>query len=441
MNTPEVATWDEATSALKARWDLNGIGSSTAKIASVVLLSVSVIALIGPYLTEGRLFLMGGEGRFSDFTNAYWYFQAGSPEEIARVVADSSPAWLPLLTVGNLASSVLPSVNVAITLFTLSAVSAWGCFAWFSLPQRDPWNRFRDALILGVLSYGFLFAVDRGNFEWLSSLMIGIALVEYGRRPWLSAACVLLAVSVKPWAWVVVLVMLQERRWRQVALVISGYLLACLAVTWALHARLGNETDFSGDEGSLIDNLSAYFNVYVVGSGGHAYGHSLFGLVKTVHYALLGSVLSTGTLAAYFFLSVVSFVVLWISSARRIPVHYTLSILVLLTCLLPFVSADYRLLNVVAVLVLVARNRSSLGPFKVALPVVLGLSISPPIILETTRFTNDLSQFAPDMIPLGVSYTAITTPLLIVVAIGLTFRLGVWESASTAHSLKGVGHS
>ena len=127
-------------------------------------------------------------------------------------------------------------------------------------------------------SYPLLFTIDRANLEWLSAVLLVVALSLDEERPRASAIALALAIAVKPWAAVIVLWYLIEKRRGDACRVMAVYVFLLVSTTLTIRYNYG--IDFRDDPLAALTNYSAYQDTMVDGDWGQAFGHSLYGAVK-----------------------------------------------------------------------------------------------------------------------------------------------------------------
>ena len=104
--------------------------------------------------------------------------------------------------------------------------------------------------------------------------------------------------------------------------------------------------DFKSYALQFSQNTQLYNKVYVIGNGGLDFGHSLFGLLKTILIFLNYKQIIPYLLTPYFFFTILAF---FYSSYFIIFIEKILwkkiTLIVIMFCLLPNVSADYKLIH------------------------------------------------------------------------------------------------
>jgi hypothetical protein len=297
-----------------------------------------------PYTT----FLFKPSVRFSDFLELYDQARALAPDGGLNI------AYSGIFHLFTVALSYVPALLawlavVAVFIIVLVLTVRLGVTA------RVGTRGLRDActIVLCGLSYPVIFVLDRANLEMVVFVLLAAFVYLYYVRDskwsWLPLS---FAIAGK-YYWVVLLVLLvSDRRWRQLALTVAGTVAITLGSAVVLGAVSG--AGFSGVVRSTLLTLGAH-----AGNGTGAYavqhGHSLFSIPYFIdrstdfwlqmHVDLVRVYL---VLAIGLFMLVVARLVLYEVEAWR-----KLTALVVCAVLLPFENHDYTLIHLFLPLALV----------------------------------------------------------------------------------------
>ncbi len=253
--------------------------------------------------------------------------------------------YFPLFYVLLIALSVA-GTKVAFAVYMLGFLAFFLAYTWRHLRTSQRGQTLVNTLIFTFLTYPVLIALDRANSEmWEFVLMCGF--VHFFRRTEGTKASLLLAVagSLKPFPLLFLMLPVAERRWRDVWVC----LVAVAALSVVALRCLG--PDIVGGVRGLIVNLRLYNHLYAApGDGGLYFGHSLFGLLKSVlffaerhrHSASAVNHLAAAWLV-FAALAVVG-VTAYIATVEK-TFWKKVALVVLAMDLLPLVSADYKLLD------------------------------------------------------------------------------------------------
>jgi len=210
---------------------------------------------------------------------------------------------------------------------------------------------YRNLLVFTLLPYPVLFALDRSNFEIILFIFLYGFAVLYPRRPRWSLVFLGAAIAMKVVPAVFALILLADRRYRQLVLTAAGVLVVTLA-GYALYP------------GGLIENIRIHaINLLLISrfysdsSMGLYFGHSLMAALKYLALtfdpslsleAFVGRISLPYNLVSLALLAGVGAYVVWIEKVywKRI------ALLVCLMNLLPAVSGDYKLLHLLVPLYL-----------------------------------------------------------------------------------------
>lgn len=224
-------------------------------------------------------FLFNPSDHFADFYNVYEQARSFHPGESAIVVY--SPFLHALVTVLTL---IPPGVGlafiVAIFLATLVAV------LWFVAARgvRDPLSRVQQVVVLTLLAYPVLFAIDRGNLEMVVFVLLAAFFYLYccrrSRWAWVPLA---LAIAAKYyWATLLVLPLL-DRHYREALFAVVGAVIAELASVAFVVAISGYAL------GGFISAMRGSLGGYAQWRGSVFYthhAHGLWGVVMLLNRAV-----------------------------------------------------------------------------------------------------------------------------------------------------------
>ena len=253
--------------------------------------------------------------------------------------------YFPLFYVLLIALSIA-GTKAAFAIYMLGFLGFFLAYAWQQLRLSQRRQTLINTLIFTFLTYPVLFVLDRANSEmWEFVLMCGF--VHFFRRGEGTKASLLLAVagSLKPFPLLFLMLAVAERRWRDVWVCLA----AVVALSVAAFRFLGPNIIASTQ--GLIVNLREYNQVFAVpGDAGLYFGHSLFGLLKSISYfgarhnhnASAVSFLAVACLV--FALFAVVGVTAYLAVVEK-TFWKKVALVVLAMDLLPLVSADYKLLD------------------------------------------------------------------------------------------------
>jgi hypothetical protein len=216
---------------------------------------------------------------------------------------------------------------------------------WVFDCEEHPLTKVQGIVILVGLSYPVLFVLDRGNMEMLVFAFIaGFFYFTYVREhSWMAALCLAAAIACKLYPATLLLLLLAERRFKPLVLtvIIAGGLTAISAGLLAVVSPYSLAYVWHMD----VNGMGYYQQAMVIGGGGVQHGHSLWGLVG------LQTMLSQAAVAGwqttlYAVAAAAIFLVLAVHSVFRETEHWKLVLLATVPwLLLPYVSADYTLIQ------------------------------------------------------------------------------------------------
>ncbi len=201
-----------------------------------------------------------------------------------------------------------------------------------------------------TFTYPFLFAIDRGNFELYIYIFISCFIYFLYVKPNMVGAILSIsfAITMKLFPAVLLLLFLKERKYKECCLVIF----CCVAITLLVLLILGGS--FYGNIYNFMDSIKQYSALYVVGNQGFApglaFGHSLYGIIRLFfqyvftsfyfdHIAYINRIYMLFTLIYIMFIA-------WCVLMYKLPLWKQVALLVMSFDILPYTSADYKLLHI-----------------------------------------------------------------------------------------------
>ena len=281
-------------------------------------------------------FLFRPEDRFNDFRNLYnLVAHPGTPNPLSQYSSD----WFQFLfAVPTFFALFGLSTNLATALATLLCFT--GAFLWIcrlNLGGATGVETWKNVLLCAVLSYPFLFAVDRANLEGVVFLLVFLFVRALQRERYNLAMIWLgLALAMKPFPIVLMVLLLMKKRFREVV----GAGAICLTLN-AIASYVQFGTFFPRHTTGLVN----YQATHVYGNEGLYFGHSLWGVLKVGAFELSPHIRIPILAQIYFWFSTAVFLLMsWWMWRRKLYFWQQVALLICAMNLLPFVSADYKLL-------------------------------------------------------------------------------------------------
>lgn len=363
----------------------------------VTIVLVGTVASIAYHYVAGFYFGLGyprstflflPSDHFNDWDNLYIFAKA-----FLRGVPGGF-AYFPFGIVTALVSTALPMrVGWALVILLFLAVLVVLLRGWVVDREEYGLTKLQYGFILVVLSYPVLFALDRTNLEILLFVFIaGFFYFLYVRESvWLAALFLAAAIAFKVYPATLLVLLLAERRFKTCVLAVV-FALALTAVGTAAMAVLGHfslsalwEMNSSGK--------AFYQQTMVIQGGGVQHGHSLWGLVELPTFLAVRPVAHWQTMV-YEAAAAVIFILLSLHVVFRETERWKRVLLVMVPALLlPFVSADYTLIQLYFPLVffLNARRVSRWDVAYVILFAVLLIPVDYHYYYYATPHSDDVS--------------------------------------------------
>jgi hypothetical protein len=209
---------------------------------------------------------------------------------------------------------------------------------------------FYLVFILSLLTYPVLIMLDRGNFEGYGFIFLSIfILLHYSGKSWLSTVFLALAVVLKIYPAIFLLIFIADRKYKQaiftlaLALIMSGFIFDGNQLSY-------NISQFLTFIGSATSSQNSYNQIYIFGDEGASFCSSLFGGFKGLIYMLqpshanhlLRSLFEYYPLVSAVFGGVIGLYIVLVEKESWKKV----ALAVFGMILLPFITADYRLIEI-----------------------------------------------------------------------------------------------
>jgi hypothetical protein len=284
-------------------------------------------------------FLASPVGRFDDFFLNYRAVVTHNPYATNASQLSQFPF---LYAIASLMTVF--SEKTAVVIFILIFICFYFGYGIANLKSKNKLQTSFYVIVFSIFTYPFLFALQRANYEILIFILLAIfaTLFRTNKRAFASVALTC-AIAVKPFPAVFILLYVIEKKYKEAALILIG----AIAITLASYEYIGG-----GLHANLIRhlaNLELYNRDYVIGSAGLAFGHSLFGMIKTT-FAIFAPVSFTTsvkllyTAYPYVIVSLMILTMIYLIT-NKLEYWVQVTFMVLIMNLFPFVSADYKLIH------------------------------------------------------------------------------------------------
>ena len=409
--------------------------STKIKLLSTIIVIGFTIAVFYHYIMEAYLrnqyplntFLFRPNDKFNDFLDMVKFIKELNPYRSNIYIFG---IYYPLGELFFFPFTLFKSSKVALLVFLGIFLLGWMFFIIKNFSQSNQLDNWRDIFALSLMTYPFLFTIDRANVELYSFLFLcGFAYFYNSLNSYkslFSLICLSLAIAMKPFPMIFLVLLASEKKWKNIVYVI---IFATLITIFSMMCFQGR---FLENIQGLRRNQALFVKDYVIGSGGWPYGLSLFGLIKVIILFILElfsdfSLDFSKTqvflhwvsllLKPYSLLSLilVGLVTLYILDKEKI-LWKKLALLVFVMNVIPPTSGDYRLLNLFIPLAFFI-NESRSSKFDLAYIILFGLLMIPKNYFIIPAMTNA-----------GLSIAVIVNPLLILIFGALIIKEGMSNS-------------
>lgn len=319
------------------------------KVITLVLFTGMALSL-GYHLIQGKVmgygapfntFLYDPGVRFSDYNQTYDY--------AVGVTKGKNP---------YLAS--MPSVYFPFTfimLYPLTLLAVKSSLFWYSVVTVFTflffvYNRTKNYVypfVFTLLSYPLIFLLDRGNIEGLLFLLLALFTYLYATRKYLLAVIALaMAISLKLYPAVLLVLLVSDRRFREAALCLFMVFVLSLAGLMFLQLQIPGST-LQGLAGSFWASLGQFKSLYYGDQGGgygFAFNHTFNNLIRSLDIYVPFIRNTDLFIRIYSGIVLVLFMLLawYVVKAEKVEWRKIL-LLVSAMIFFPYVSFDYTLIN------------------------------------------------------------------------------------------------
>jgi hypothetical protein len=307
-------------------------------ILCFIILTGFVLAIIihyvaGFYLGYGypyNTFLFRPWDRWTDFVNTFTIssnpYKAASPEFIYfpflyKIVTIFT--FIPLKTA--------EIVYLMICILSFTAI----CYKQLRTEKLSSPECF---IIIPFLTYPFLIALDRANFEFVVFFCSYLFVFWYKKHPFWSAIFLGFAIALKAFPVILAVLLLADRKYKEIAIAALVSILASLFSYATLPGGLGENISLH------LRNLQLYTQSYAVGLEGLYFGNSLWGGIKFISILTNIKMMSTLTYDILIVLGLLSIAIYVVFIEKTFWKRAALLICAL--NLFPQVSGDYKLLYI-----------------------------------------------------------------------------------------------
>jgi hypothetical protein len=285
--------------------------------------------ILGFYFLKGyprNTFLFDPQNHFMDFINVY---------------INKSSLYFPFCNlIINIFSKISP-IEISIIVFILLSLIFLLTFFFLQLKTVKITDTINSTMIFSFCTFPFLFVFDRLNLEIIVYAFCVIFLYCYKKNQNIIAIITLsFAISMKLFPIMFLLLYFVDSRYKQIFITLISSILITLISNYFLGNTIEEMVQLT------IKNGILYQENYVIEDAGLDFGHSLMGLFKFLlkifhRQDLINMMLN------YYILIILPIILysIYFLKFYSITLWEKVTIITILFCLLPSVSADYKLIH------------------------------------------------------------------------------------------------
>lgn len=346
-------------------------------LSSIVLVGFFVAIVfhyvIGFYLHTGypaNTFLLQPDQHFMDFTGMVSFIKGFAPFDHATLGINYFPLAYIILFPFSLIKNLTASYMVFLAIF----LSFW-IFVntkFFACKDFSKLQNFQNIFILTLMTYPFLFLLDRGNFDMMVLIFISLFIHLFGSKKYLSSGIVLgLTNAIKPFFLIFSILYLIEKKYKEffLSIITTG-----LVVIGGFMILKGN---FFDQIAVFIQDISIFQKTFYYDlQGGLANCSSLYLALKMWFCSSLNMISTVELVKIYQVIGLVVSVVTVIFAWREKIFWKRIALLTLYVLVMPFVTFDYRLIFLFIPLWLFVKAREHCK-FDLVYAILFGLLLIP----------------------------------------------------------------
>lgn len=210
----------------------------------------------------------------------------------------------------------------------------------FFCENLNKFENFQNIFILAIMSYPFLNAIDRGNFDMFLVLLLGAVVYLFKYKKYFSASMLLAVINaIKPFTLIFLLLFIFEKKWKEFFLSIF---LTFLLIVGGFMVLKGN---FFDQISIYITNLMLTQKVFVYEpTGGMSNSSSLFMSLKFLFYSTFKIISLPAIIRICSFINLLAAIITIFFAYKENVFWKKISLLTLYMLTFPFIVFDYKLL-------------------------------------------------------------------------------------------------
>jgi hypothetical protein len=324
-----------------------------------------------------------------------------------------------LVIIGYIFSSIPYNFIVYTALFCASFLA----FGIVFLAEDKWYKNATHIFIITFLSYPFLFALDRGNFEGLLSIILLAFILLFTQKNFFASAIILaFAISMKLLPIILLVLFVPEKKYREIVLCIAATILITFISLLFFRGGLVSNLDFLLHTSNISSNY--VFKLFTsIESNIIQRGVALLALIKIFYYetGLLPRIIYRHFSQAYLLLAgLIGLPVMLYVIFIEQEIWKRVTLLVFMLLILPTISADYKLLHIFLPLYLFINNKKA-SRLDLIYLISFGILLIPKDYYYFQKVITDAPESPNDVsISVVINILTIIITSLIIIINGLT---------------------
>jgi hypothetical protein len=337
---------DNLQKALKRSLD----ASARLSVISGITLFGFIAAVIYHYYAGAYLnmtyphntFLFNPVDKFNDFYNQLKivknfnpYYETGGVEAV----------YFPFSYLIIYLYSLIRPFTLSLAVYSISFAVFVACYNYVNMKAKT--DEIKNWIIMTLLTYPFLFSIDRANFENLLFVFMALFIYFYQKRKYLLSVLFLsCAVGMKLYPILFVLLFISDKKYKEVVYVLV------LSLLMTLVSMIVLKGGFVASMNGVLNGLEYHKINYGIGDAGLHYNSSIYGMIKAIIYEYFEPVFIGDRQNVHLFYNIYFKGCIIIAAGislfmimYRQEFWEKVAVITLIQLLLPYMTGDYKLIH------------------------------------------------------------------------------------------------
>lgn len=233
---------------------------------------------------------------------------------------------------------------VAVLIMLVSFIVFLFSYTYKNVRTNKVLESLRNAFIISLISYPFLFAFQTANLEIVTFTAVCLFFIFYKKHKTIGSIALAYAISMKLFPGAFIILLLLEKRFKEI------FLTGIYTILFTLLPLLIFNGGFNNGIGNYLHNFEEsqqlYSNLMIIGDSGNHYGNSLLNGFRSLFPWVFPSSIEPILFPYLIFISIITLVIVGYLVFFEKTFWKRVACLVMMMNLFPFTSTDYKLLYI-----------------------------------------------------------------------------------------------